>query len=138
MNYILYALVLVPINLIGTVLTFPLAFIIGILYSTQIGWCNNGTIWESGPRLFSFVSWFQTPDNSLDGDQTFRAEHNPCWWSYPLSALHSQVAQVRIAMRQACDEVQPDAEMFASWWLGDWRKDRRRAAADSAGTHQAR
>ena len=81
MNYLIYALVLVPINLIGTVLTFPLAFIIGIMYSTQIGWCNNATVWQSGPRLFSFLSWFQTPDNSLDGDQTFRAEHNPCWWS---------------------------------------------------------
>jgi len=31
--------------------------------------------------------------------------------------LHSQVGQVWIAMRQACDEVQPDAEMFASWRL---------------------
>ena len=81
MNYLIYALVLVPINLIGVVLTFPLAFIIGIMYSTQIGWCNNGTVWQSGPRLFSFLSWWQTPDNSLDGDQTFRAEHNPCWWS---------------------------------------------------------
>ena len=70
---------LVIVNLIGTVLTFPLAFIIGILYSTQIGWCNNGTVWQSGPRLLSFLSWFQTPDNSLDGDQTFRAAHNPCW-----------------------------------------------------------
>ena len=29
MNYLIYDLVLVPINLIGTVLTFPLAFIIG-------------------------------------------------------------------------------------------------------------
>ena len=52
MNYILYALILVPINLIGTILTFPLAFIIGIMYSTQIGWCNNATVWQSGPRLF--------------------------------------------------------------------------------------
>jgi hypothetical protein len=81
MVYFLYFLVLVPINLIGVVLTFPLAFIIAICYSTQIGWCNNGTVWQSGPRLWSWLSWWQTPDNSLDGDQTFRAEHNPCWWS---------------------------------------------------------
>jgi len=80
MKYLIYAIQVV-INLIGVVLTFPLAFIIGIMYSTQIGWCNNGTVWESGPRLFSFLSWWQTPDNSLDGDQTFRAQHNPCWWS---------------------------------------------------------
>ena len=81
MVYLIWFFVLVPINLIGTILTFPLAFILGIMYSTQIGWCNNGTVWESGPRMWSWLSWFQTPDNSLDGDQTFRANHNPCWWS---------------------------------------------------------
>lgn len=80
MNYLIYAIQVI-INLIGVVLTFPLAFIIGICYSTQIGWCNNATIWESGPRLWSILTWWQTPDNSLDGDQTFRAQHNPCWWS---------------------------------------------------------
>jgi hypothetical protein len=80
MSYLLYPF-LVVINLIGVVLTYPLAFIIGILYSTQIGWCNNGTIWESGPRLFSFLSWFQTPDNSLDGDAGWEANHSHSWWS---------------------------------------------------------
>ena len=80
MNYLIYAIQVV-INLIGVVLTFPLAFIIGICYSTQIGWCNNATVWESGPRLWSLFTWWQTPDNSLNEDQTFRASHNPCWWS---------------------------------------------------------
>jgi hypothetical protein len=81
MNYVIYALILVPVNLIGTILTFPLAFIIGIMYSTQIGWCNNATVWQSGPRLFSFLSWFQTPDNSLDGDATFCRLNPPSYSS---------------------------------------------------------
>jgi len=55
-----------------------------------------------------------------------------------VSALHSQVGQVGIAMRQACDEVQPDAEMYASWRLGNRLKDCRRAAADSADTYDPR
>ena len=41
-------------------------------------------------------------------------------------------------MCQTCDEVKPDAEMFASWGVGYRPKDRRRAAADSAGTHHSR
>ena len=53
-------------------------------------------------------------------------------------ALHSQVSQVRVAMCQACDEVKPDAEMFASWGVGYRPKDSRRAAADSAGTYDPR
>lgn len=80
MNIILYPF-LVIINIIGTILTFPLAFILAILHSDQVGWCDNATVWQSGPRLFKFLSWFQAPDNSLDGDKTFLAAHKPSWWS---------------------------------------------------------
>ena len=41
-------------------------------------------------------------------------------------------------MRKACDEVKQDAEMFASWGVGYRPKNRRRAAADSAGTYDPR
>jgi len=81
MSFIIYPF-LVVIDLIGTVLTFPLAFILAILKSNQDGWLNNGTAWGTGPRLYKWLSWFQTPDNSLDGDATFEQrfpEKN--WWS---------------------------------------------------------
>ena len=81
MSYILYPF-LVIIDLIGTVLTFPLAFILAFLKSNQDGWLNNATVWGTGPRLYKWLSWFQTPDNSLDGDATFEQrfpEKN--WWS---------------------------------------------------------
>jgi len=80
MSYILYPF-LVVINLIGTVLTFPLAFVIVLFKENKEGWLNNGTAWGNGPRLKKWLSWFQTPDNSLDGDAGFIAKHNPCWWS---------------------------------------------------------
>lgn len=80
MSYILYPF-LVVINLIGTVLTFPLAFIIVLFKEDKEGWLDNGSKWGVGPRLKSWLSWFQTPDNSLDGDHGFQAKHNPCWWS---------------------------------------------------------
>ena len=80
MNIILYPFYVV-INLIGTVLTFPLAFVIVLFNSAQEGWLDNGSKWGVGPRLKSWLSWFQTPDNSLDGDHGFQEKHNPCWWS---------------------------------------------------------
>jgi hypothetical protein len=80
MSFLLYPF-LVVINLIGTVLTFPLALFIVLFKKDEMGWVNNATAKAVGPRLIKLFTWFQTPDNSLDGDQTFRAEHNPCWWS---------------------------------------------------------
>ena len=80
MSYILYPF-LVVINLIGTVLTFPLAFILALLKSDQNGWLDNGTKWGVGPRLFKWLSWWQTPDNSLDGDHGWEANHSHSWWS---------------------------------------------------------
>jgi hypothetical protein len=80
MSYILYPF-LVIINLLGTVLTFPLAPLLVLFNSAQIGWLNNATLWGYGPRLWKLLSWFQTPDNSLDGDQTFKNFYPSCWWS---------------------------------------------------------
>jgi len=80
MSYILYPF-LVIINLIGTVLTFPFAPIIVLFITQKEGWSNNGTRWALGPRLVNCLSWFQTPDNSLNGDDGFRTLHSPCWWS---------------------------------------------------------
>ena len=80
MSYILYPF-LVIINLIGTALTFPLAPLLALFHSNQIGWCDNATKWEAGPRLIKPLHWFQAPDNSLDGDRTFLASHKPGWWS---------------------------------------------------------
>ena len=80
MSIILYPF-LVIINLIGTVLTFPLAFILAILKEDKEGWLDNGTKWGVGPRLFKWLSWWQTPDNSLDGDHGWEANHSHSWWS---------------------------------------------------------
>lgn len=80
MSYILYPF-LVVINLIGTILTFPLAFILPLFATQQQGWLNNATLKGIGPRLIKPLSWFQTPDNSLDGDAGFQSLFPPCWWS---------------------------------------------------------
>ena len=80
MSIILYPF-LVVINLIGTVLTFPLAPVIVLFARNEEGWCNNATIWKNGPRLPKWLGWFQTWDNSLDGDLTFESLHKDNWFS---------------------------------------------------------
>lgn len=80
MNIILYPFYVV-LNLIGTILTFPLAFILALLKEDKEGWLDNGTKWGVGPRLFKWLSWFQTPDNSLDGDHGWEEKHSHSWWS---------------------------------------------------------
>ena len=72
---------LVIINLIGTILTFPLALLIVLFAKDEMGWVNNATAKAIGPRLPKWLNWFQTWDNSLDGDAGFVAAHKPSWWS---------------------------------------------------------
>ena len=80
MIYLLYPF-LVLINIVGTILTFPLALLIVLFNSKQDGWLDNATKQGVGPRLVKWLSWFQTPDNSLDGDHTFQSFFPPSWWS---------------------------------------------------------
>jgi len=80
MRFLLYPF-LVIINLIGTVLTFPLAFIVVIFKKDEMGWVNNATAKAVGPRLIKLFTWFQTPDNSLDGDAGWEEKHSHSWWS---------------------------------------------------------
>jgi len=81
MSFILYP-ILVLLNILGTILTFPLALILPLFATKQMGWVNNATEQAIGPRLPKWLSWFQTWDNSLDGDKTFQQlfpEKN--WWT---------------------------------------------------------
>lgn len=81
MSYILYPF-LVLLNLIGTILTYPLAPLIVLFKNNEMGWVNNATAKAVGPRLISLLSWWQTPDNSLDGDAGFeRLFPEKNWWS---------------------------------------------------------
>jgi hypothetical protein len=81
MIYIWYV-ILVPISLLLTLVAVLFAPVMALLYTNQEGWLDNHARWGYGPRLFTWLSWFQTPDNSLDGDATFQQlfpEKN--WWS---------------------------------------------------------
>jgi len=67
MMYLKWAL-MVPVSLLLTVISFPLALILPLF--AKNGWLPN------------WLLWFQTPDNSLYGDEGWKTEH---WqWRYKL------------------------------------------------------
>jgi len=81
MIYLLY-LILVPINLALTLLAVIIAPILPIFAKPLMGWCDNHSYEAVEPRLPTWLSWFQTPDNSLNGDATFQTMFPPNqWWS---------------------------------------------------------
>lgn len=57
-------LLLVVVDLLVTFLNFFLAPIV-VLFASEDGWLPN------------WLSWFQTPDNPLDGDNGWKTEHRP-------------------------------------------------------------
>ena len=80
MIYALY-LLLVPISLILTLVAIILAPVLPMLATAQEGWLDNHAKWGFGPRLPTWLSWFQTPDNSLDGDATFERLNGISYWA---------------------------------------------------------
>lgn len=80
MIFILYA-ILVPISLLLTLLAVILAPILPVFAVQKFWWCDNHSYQAIGPVLPAWLNWFQTPDNTLDGDATFVANNPPSYWS---------------------------------------------------------
>ena len=80
MIYLIY-LLLVPVNLVLTLLAILLAPVLPMFSSNAYGWVDNGSKEDFEPRLPKWLSWFQTWDNSLDGDASFQALNAPSYWS---------------------------------------------------------
>ena len=80
MIYIWYV-ILVPLSLLLTLVAVLFAPVMALLYTQQEGWLDNHARWGLGPRLIKCLFWFQTPDNSLDGDATFESLNPPSYWS---------------------------------------------------------
>lgn len=84
MPYLKWAL-MAPVMLLVTVLTLPLAFVLPFFAQRRPGTLDNSTRYGFGWFLPGWLSWFQTPDNDLDGDQGWREEH---WqWRFRLPAV---------------------------------------------------
>ena len=77
----LWWIILVPINLLVTILTVILSPVLPMFATEQYGPLDNNSAQGFGPRLPKWLSWFQTPDNSLDGDATFERLNPPSYMS---------------------------------------------------------
>ena len=81
MIYLVY-LLLVPVSLVLTLIALILAPIMVLLKVKKLWWCDNHSYQAVGPVLPSWLNWFMTPDNTLDGDATFQTIFPPGqWWS---------------------------------------------------------
>ena len=76
MNYLAKLLVYLSLQLFTYILT-PLLPSFAFL---QYGYCNNYSCFYKEPRLPNWLSWFQTPDNSLLGDDNWKQTHTGTYW----------------------------------------------------------
>ena len=80
MIYILYIL-LVPISLLLTLIAVILAPILALCTVQKLWWCDNHNYQAVGPVLPTWLNWFQTPDNTLNGDATFQSLNGISYWA---------------------------------------------------------
>ena len=71
MIYILYIFLYIPVQIFAWIIT-P---ILPLFIVMRDGWCNNNTYRAVGPRLPLWLAWFDTPDNSLRGDENWGRKH---------------------------------------------------------------
>lgn len=74
-------LLLVPISLLLTLVAILLAPVMPVFTVQKEWWCDNHSFRAVGPVLPSWLNLFMTPDNSLDGDATFKRLNPPSYWS---------------------------------------------------------
>lgn len=80
MIYILYIL-LVPISLLITLIAVILAPVMPVFTQQKLWWCDNHSYQAVGPVLPNWLNWFNTPDNTLNGDATFQNINGISYWS---------------------------------------------------------
>lgn len=80
-------------SLLLTVVAFIIAPLLPFFASVQDGPLNNGNEYGSGARLPSWLNWFMTPDNSLEGDYGWQNEHAQWRFKFPV-AVASYIGQV--------------------------------------------
>ena len=80
MIYIIY-LLLVFISLLLTLIAVILAPILPLFAVQKLWWCDNHSYQAVGPVLPTWLNWFQTPDNTLNGDATFQSLNGISYWA---------------------------------------------------------
>lgn len=71
MRYFLYLLLYIPVQVFAYLIT-PL---LPLFAKSRMGAIDNANSQANEPRLPNWLSWFMTPDNSLYGDNNWKASH---------------------------------------------------------------
>ena len=74
-------IILVPLSLLLTLLAIIIAPIMPWFAVQKEWWCDNHSYRAVGPVLPSWLNWFMTPDNTLEGDATFQKLNPHTYWS---------------------------------------------------------
>jgi hypothetical protein len=77
MRYFLYLLIYIPTQLFSYIVTPILPLFAGIRY----GKLSNNNAEGLGIRLPLWLSWFDTPDNALGGDDDWLSAHRTTYWA---------------------------------------------------------
>ncbi len=77
MRWLLYLLLYIPIQLF----TYLITPLLPLFKVDAFGACDNNSYRQTQPRLPTWLSWFDTPDNSLLGDSRWMADHSGGYWS---------------------------------------------------------
>lgn len=67
--------------LILQVVAYLITPILPLFAKMREGWSDNHGAWREEPRLPKWLSWFDTPDNSLWGDRQFMLDHKETYLS---------------------------------------------------------
>lgn len=81
MIYLKYPFIALANFILSYPIGYPLALVLPLFATQQVGWCDNQSHQCIGPRLPNWLNWFMTPDNSLDGDATFLSLNGYGYWS---------------------------------------------------------
>jgi len=80
MRYLLYLVTLWTVQFVTWIITPVLPF----FKVSYLGWSNNNSVQLIEPRLPRWLSWFQTPDNSLLGDSNWKSTHTGSYFNMVL------------------------------------------------------
>ena len=80
-------LLILPIHIIVNLGAYLFSWLLAFYNKREYGFIDNGNSMGCGPRLPSWLPWFQTVDNSLDGDPAWQNMQEGHWeWRTKLSS----------------------------------------------------
>jgi hypothetical protein len=104
--YLIFSLLMQLVALVVTPLLPPFA-------RDEFGWTNNNSGSGVEPRLPHWLRWFDTLDNSLLGDENWKATHDGGYWSRVAWLYRNMLYGLKWTVL-AAPVTQTDV-----WWEGD-------------------